>query len=143
MIKDRIISSPELAQAIIGEEGAKKLEEAINKGREEKDKIVVQELIKQDVEEHKEFLKSNPQSKKKSYYDAYKERRDKEMDKNIMTAASQLYANQSRDFDKQKYQQLMQVDNNSVQDQNQLQPIVPAQIFIARGVQERSATEDV
>ena len=143
LIKDRIISSPELAQAIIGEEGAKKLEEAINKGREEKDKIVVQELIKQDVEEHKEFLKSNPQSKKKSYYDAYKERRDKEMDKNIMTAASQLYANQSRDFDKQKYQQLMQVDNNSVQDQNQLQPIVPAQIFIARGVQERSATEDV
>lgn len=142
IIKDRIINSPEIAKAIIGEDGAKKLEEALNKNKDEKEKVVAQELIKQDVEEHKEYLKANPQARKKSYYDAYKERREKEMNQNIIVAASQLYANKDGGFDKQKYAQLMQ-ENNVALNQDQPQPTGSSQIFIARGAQDRSATEEV
>lgn len=139
IVKDRILKSPEFAQAIIGEDGAKKLEEVLNQGKEDKDKVVVQELIKQDVEEHKEFLKNNPQARKKSYYEAYKERHQQEMDKNITMAASQLYANNSRDFDKSKYQQTMPQGNNDGMAQNQApQPTGASQIFIARGAQDRN-----
>ena len=141
---DRIIENPEFAQAIMGEEGAKQLQDAINEKKEEKDKVVVQELIKQDVEEHREFVKNNPKAKGKSYYEVLKERRDQEMDKNIMMAASQLYANKSRDFDKSKYQQTMPQGNNDGMAQNQApQPTGASQIFIARGAQDRSSAGGV
>ncbi len=144
IVKDRILKSPEFAQAIIGEDGAKKLEEVLNQSKEDKDKVVVQELIKQDVEEHKEFLKNNPQARKKSYYEAYKERHQQEMDKNITMAASQLYANKSRDFDKSKYQQMMPQGSNNGMAQNQApQPTGASQIFIARGAQDRSSAGGV
>lgn len=141
--KQRILQSPENAQAILGDEGAKKLDDAVNKSNTEENKLVVQELIKQDLEEHAKYVKANPKAKKKSYYEIYKERRDKEMQANIMVAASQLYANKSREFDKQKYQQMMPEGNNTEQNQEQPQSTMPSQIFIARGAQDISSAGEV
>ncbi len=141
IVKQRILDSSEYAQVIIGEEGAKQLEDVSNKAKEDRDKIVVQELIKQDVAEHAEYLKANPKARKKSYYEVYKERKDKELEQNITVAASQIYADKGRDFDKKKYQQLMG-ENGTLsgqeqsQEQEAPQPLNAHQIFIARGVQE-------
>ena len=141
IVKQRILDSSEYAQVIIGEEGAKQLEDASNKAKEDRDKIVVQELIKQDVAEHAEYLKANPKARKKSYYEVYKERKDKELEQNITVAASHIYADKGRDFDKKKYQQLMGENGTSSgqeqsQEQEAPQPLNAPQIFIARGVQE-------
>ena len=141
IVKQRILDSSEYAQVIIGEEGAKQLEDVSNKAKEDRDKIVVQELIKQDVAEHAEYLKANPKARKKSYYEVYKERKDKELEQNITVAASQIYADKGRDFDKNKYQQLMGENGTSSgqeqsQEQEAPQPLNAPRIFIARGVQE-------
>ena len=63
------------------------------------------------------------------------------MEQNITVAASQIYADKGRDFDKKKYQQLMGENGTSSgqeqsQEQEAPQPLNAPQIFIARGVQE-------
>ena len=117
IVKDRILENPEVAKDILGEKNASELNEMLNKNQENYNKAFTQEMIKQDVAKHSDFLKTHPEYKKKSYYEAYKARRQEEDVQDVVMAASQLYSSRNNNGENNRRHVII---NNNVG--NQMQP---------------------
>ena len=96
LVKERILANSEDAKTILGEEASEDLQKELNNIVEDKEKIKVQELIKQDLNAHGAFLKNHPEYNGKKYDEVYKARKQEEMQGDLQTAIGQLYSQRGK-----------------------------------------------
>ena len=89
-IKEEIISDPERAEEILGEEGAKLLKEEFRKNSKKKEDMYQQILRKQSKADDENFRLRHEEYKNASYYEIHKARMQEQTRQDIQTAAGEL-----------------------------------------------------
>ena len=85
-LKDRILDNPEEAKSVLGEDGAKMLQKQLNNIKDEKDKVYMKELLKQDMDDYSEYVNKHPELKDVNHSDLYKAKMQEELKQDIQTA---------------------------------------------------------
>lgn len=131
LLKERIVDHPEDAESILGKEGASALQEQLNNIKDERDRAVVQEIIKQNFKDNARFVKKHPEYSKERFEKIYKARQHEEMKQDIETAVGKLYS-QSNKSSKNEYGKNFGANNPQPQGNN-------TTVFVPRQVQDRLA----
>lgn len=88
---DRVIENPDEFKAILGEDIIEQFKQKLNEVQEEQQKKFVEEMVKQDNGETKDYLKKHPERRRDSYYDIYKARQQDQNRNYLAGAAMDLY----------------------------------------------------
>ena len=131
LLKERIVDHPEDAESILGKEGASALQEQLNNIKDERDRAVVQEIIKQNFKDNARFVKKHPEYSKERFEKIYKARQHEEMKQDIETAVGKLYS-QSNKSSKNEYGKNFGANNPQPQGNS-------TTVFVPRQVQDRLA----
>lgn len=131
LLKERIVDHPEDAESILGKEGASALQEQLNNIKDERDRAVVQEIIKQNFKDNARFVKKHPEYSKERFEKIYKARQHEEMKQDIETAVGKLYS-QSNKSSKNEYGKNFGANNPQPQGNSKT-------VFVPRQVQDRLA----
>ena len=131
LLKERIVDHPEDAESILGKEGASALQEQLNNIKDERDRAVVQEIIKQNFKDNARFVKKHPEYSKERFEEIYKARQHEEMKQDIETAVGKLYS-QSNKSSKNEYEKNFGANNPQPQGNSKT-------VFVPRQVQDRLA----
>lgn len=131
LLKERIVDNPEDAESVLGEEGAKALNEQLNNIKDERDRSVVKELIRQDLKANANYAKNHPEYNRARYDEIYKARQHDEMQQDIETAVGQLYS-QRKQGDNEQYIKNLNANTPQPQAGN-------SNVFIPRQIQDRIA----
>lgn len=131
LLKERIVDHPEDAESILGKEGAAALQEQLNNIKDERDRAVVQEIIKQNFKDNARFVKKHPEYSKERFDEIYKARQHEEMKQDIETAVGKLYS-QSNKSSKNEYEKNFGANNPQPQGNS-------TTVFVPRQVQDRLA----
>lgn len=131
LLKERIVDHPEDAESILGKEGAAALQEQLNNIKDERDRAVVQEIIKQNFKDNARFVKKHPEYSKERFDKIYKARQHEEMKQDIETAVGKLYS-QSNKSSKNEYEKNFGANNPQPQGNS-------TTVFVPRQVQDRLA----
>lgn len=131
LLKERIVDHPEDAESILGKEGAAALQEQLNNIKDERDRAVVQEIIKQNFKDNARFVKKHPEYSKERFDKIYKARQHEEMKQDIETAVGKLYS-QSNKSSKNEYEKNFGANNPQPQGNSKT-------VFVPRQVQDRLA----
>lgn len=129
LLKERIIDHPDDAESVLGKEGANALQEQLNNIKDERDRAVVQEIIKQNFRANEKFVKKHSEYNKAKFEEIYKARQHEEMQQDIETAIGNLYS-----------QRTTSSKNQYGKNINNPQPQVNrSTVFVPRQVQDRLA----
>ena len=131
LLKERIVDHPEDAESILGKEGAAALQEQLNNIKDERDRAIVQEIIKQNFKDNARFVKKHPEYSKERFDEIYKARQHEEMKQDIETAVGKLYS-QSNKSSKNEYGKNFGANNPQPQGNSKT-------VFVPRQVQDRLA----
>ena len=131
LLKERIVDHPEDAESILGKEGAAALQEQLNNIKDERDRAIVQEIIKQNFKDNARFVKKHPEYSKERFEKIYKARQHEEMKQDIETAVGKLYS-QSNKSSKNEYGKNFGANNPQPQGNS-------TTVFVPRQVQDRLA----
>ena len=129
LLKERIVDNPEDAESVLGGEGAQALKEQLNNIKDERDRAVVKELIRQDLKANANYVKNHPEYNKARYDQIYKARQHDEMQQDIETAVGQLYS-QRKQGDNEQYIKNLNANTPQPQAGN-------SSVFIPRQIQDR------
>ena len=131
LLKERIVDHPEDAESVLGKEGAAALQEQLNNIKDERDRAVVQELIKQNFKDNARFVKKHPEYSKARFEEIYQARQHEEMSQDIETAVGKLYSQREKGS-RNEYGKNFGANNPQPQGNS-------STVFVPRQVQDRLA----
>lgn len=131
LLKERIVDHPEDAGSVLGKEGARALQEQLDNIKDKKDRVVVEEIIKQNLKANARYVKKHPEYNKSRFEEIYKARQHEEMKQDIETAVGKLYS-QKTTSSKNEYGKNLKANNPQPQ-------VNRSTVFVPRQVQDRLA----
>lgn len=89
-VKEIILQDPKNAEIILGKENAEKLQGQMASNQNERDMAAIKELVKQELNEQKKYLRRHQEHAGRSYDDIYRLRRQEMMRNDLQTAVDQI-----------------------------------------------------